>query len=70
VGAARVRAASLDDLARSYERVHELGFDTALSMGRQTNAKEPRLVCLGGESRPLLHCRGGSGRCRAHPVLR
>ena len=35
-----IQAASLDDLARSYERVHELGFDMALSVGRHTNDKE------------------------------
>jgi len=35
-----IQAASLDDLARSYERVHELGFDMALSVGRHTNDRE------------------------------
>uniref|UniRef100_A0AAU1ZSB4 VOC family protein n=1 Tax=Streptomyces sp. NBC_00093 TaxID=2975649 RepID=A0AAU1ZSB4_9ACTN len=35
-----IQAASLDDLARSYERVHELGFDMALSVGQHTNDKE------------------------------
>ncbi|MFF4113080.1 VOC family protein [Streptomyces sp. NPDC001714] len=35
-----IQAASLDDLARSYQRVHELGFDMALSVGRHTNDKE------------------------------
>ena len=34
------QTATLDDLARSYERVHELGFDMALSVGRHTNDKE------------------------------
>ncbi|MER7187499.1 VOC family protein [Streptomyces hyaluromycini] len=35
-----IQAASLDDLARSYERVHELGFDMALSVGQHTNDRE------------------------------
>ncbi|MBE8470016.1 VOC family protein [Streptomyces justiciae] len=35
-----IQAASLDDLARSYDRVHELGFDMALSVGQHTNDKE------------------------------
>lgn len=35
-----IQADSLDDLARSYERVHELGFDMALSVGQHTNDKE------------------------------
>ncbi|MFK0284572.1 VOC family protein [Streptomyces sp. NPDC090499] len=35
-----IQAASLDDLARSYQRVHELGFDMALSVGQHTNDKE------------------------------
>ncbi|MEU6194677.1 extradiol ring-cleavage dioxygenase, partial [Streptomyces sp. NPDC047061] len=35
-----IQCASLDDLARSYERVHELGFDMALSVGQHTNDKE------------------------------
>ncbi|MCX4767778.1 VOC family protein [Streptomyces sp. NBC_01275] len=35
-----VQAASLDDLARSYERVHELGLDMALSVDQHTNDKE------------------------------
>ncbi|MFD7933511.1 VOC family protein [Streptomyces sp. NPDC059755] len=35
-----IQAATLDDLARSYQRVHELGFDMALSVGRHTNDKE------------------------------
>ncbi|MFE0250159.1 VOC family protein [Streptomyces sp. NPDC059010] len=35
-----IQAASLDDLAQSYDRVHELGFDMALSVGRHTNDKE------------------------------
>ncbi|WAZ19403.1 VOC family protein [Streptomyces cinnabarinus] len=35
-----IQAASLDDLARSYERVHELGFEMALSVGQHTNDKE------------------------------
>ncbi|MFE5486489.1 VOC family protein [Streptomyces sp. NPDC056527] len=35
-----IQAESLDDLARSYQRVHELGFDMALSVGQHTNDKE------------------------------
>lgn len=35
-----IQAATLDDVARSYQRVHELGFDMALSIGRHTNDKE------------------------------
>ncbi|MER5787258.1 VOC family protein [Streptomyces sp. NPDC001980] len=35
-----IQAASLDDLARSYERIHELGFDMALSVGQHTNDRE------------------------------
>ncbi|MFG2820908.1 VOC family protein [Kitasatospora sp. NPDC048365] len=35
-----IQAAGLDDLARSYQRVHELGFDMALSVGQHTNDKE------------------------------
>ncbi|MBK3575391.1 VOC family protein [Streptomyces sp. MBT65] len=35
-----IQAATLDDVARSYQRVHELGFDMALSVGRHTNDKE------------------------------
>ena len=35
-----VQVASLDDLADSYRRVHELGFDMALSVGQHTNDKE------------------------------
>ncbi|GGN36322.1 VOC family protein [Streptomyces fuscichromogenes] len=35
-----IQCAGLDDLARSYARVHELGFDMALSIGRHTNDKE------------------------------
>ncbi|WP_432142544.1 VOC family protein [Streptomyces sp. bgisy084] len=35
-----VQAAGLDDLAQSYQRVHELGFDMALSVGQHTNDKE------------------------------
>ncbi|MFD7569991.1 VOC family protein [Streptomyces sp. NPDC059810] len=35
-----IQADSLDDLAQSYERVHELGFDMALSVGQHTNDKE------------------------------
>ncbi|MFF4544660.1 VOC family protein [Streptomyces sp. NPDC001435] len=35
-----VQVATLDDLARGYQRVHELGFDMALSVGRHTNDKE------------------------------
>ncbi|MFV6029333.1 VOC family protein [Streptomyces sp. NPDC056264] len=35
-----IQADSLDDLAQSYERVHELGFAMALSVGQHTNDKE------------------------------
>ncbi|WP_431682572.1 VOC family protein [Kitasatospora sp. KL5] len=35
-----IQAARLDDLARSYQRVHELGFEMALSVGQHTNDKE------------------------------
>ncbi|MER5507513.1 VOC family protein [Streptomyces sp. NPDC002766] len=35
-----IQTAALDDLAQSYERVCELGFDMALSVGRHTNDKE------------------------------
>ncbi|WP_406118431.1 VOC family protein [Streptomyces sp. NBC_00989] len=35
-----IQAAGLDDLARSYQRVCELGFDMALSVGQHTNDKE------------------------------
>ncbi|MFE8957448.1 VOC family protein [Streptomyces massasporeus] len=35
-----IQAESLDDLAQSYERVCELGFDMALSVGQHTNDKE------------------------------
>ncbi|MFE3032582.1 VOC family protein [Streptomyces canus] len=35
-----IQAATLDDVARSYQRVHELGFDMALSIGQHTNDKE------------------------------
>ncbi|GHG90391.1 VOC family protein [Streptomyces lanatus] len=35
-----IQAATLDDLARSYDRVHELGFDMALTVGQHTNDKE------------------------------
>lgn len=35
-----IQAASLDDVAQSYQRVHELGFDMALSVGQHTNDKE------------------------------
>ncbi|MEU6141075.1 VOC family protein [Streptomyces sp. NPDC047081] len=35
-----IQAASLDDVARSYQRVHELGFEMALSVGQHTNDKE------------------------------
>ncbi|MEV7977561.1 VOC family protein [Streptomyces sp. NPDC086519] len=34
------QAATLDDLARSYQRVYELGFQMALSVGQHTNDKE------------------------------
>lgn len=35
-----IQAASLDDVARSYQRVCELGFEMALSVGQHTNDKE------------------------------
>lgn len=35
-----IQTATLDDLARSYQRVHELGFRMALSVGQHTNDKE------------------------------
>ncbi|MPY62815.1 VOC family protein [Streptomyces spongiae] len=35
-----IQAATLDDVARSYQRVCELGFDMALSVGQHTNDKE------------------------------
>lgn len=35
-----VQVATLDDLARSYDRAHELGFGMALSVGQHTNDKE------------------------------
>ncbi|GLP66466.1 biphenyl-2,3-diol 1,2-dioxygenase [Streptomyces sp. TUS-ST3] len=35
-----IQAASLDDVAQSYQRVHELGFDMALSVGQHTNDRE------------------------------
>jgi 2,3-dihydroxybiphenyl 1,2-dioxygenase len=35
-----IQAATLDDVAQSYQRVCELGFDMALSVGRHTNDKE------------------------------
>lgn len=35
-----IQAATLDDVTQSYQRVHELGFETALSVGRHTNDKE------------------------------
>ncbi|MCX5372521.1 VOC family protein [Streptomyces sp. NBC_00103] len=35
-----IQAATLDDVARSYQRVHELGFDMALSLGQHTNDRE------------------------------
>lgn len=35
-----IQAATLDDVARSYERVHALGFEMALSVGRHTNDRE------------------------------
>ncbi|WP_326595857.1 VOC family protein [Streptomyces sp. NBC_01803] len=35
-----IQAATLDDLAQSYQRVGELGFDMALSVGQHTNDKE------------------------------
>lgn len=35
-----IQAASLDDVAHSYRRVHELGFDMALSVGQHTNDRE------------------------------
>ncbi len=35
-----VQVADLDDMTRSYQRVKELGFDMALSIGQHTNDKE------------------------------
>lgn len=35
-----IQAATLDDVARSYQRVHELGFRMALSVGQHTNDRE------------------------------
>jgi 2,3-dihydroxybiphenyl 1,2-dioxygenase len=35
-----IQAAALDDVARSYQRVCELGFDMALSVGQHTNDRE------------------------------
>ncbi|MFE4698251.1 VOC family protein [Streptomyces sp. NPDC056738] len=35
-----IQAATLDDVAQSYQRVHELGFDMALSVGQHTNDRE------------------------------
>ncbi|MFF5306369.1 VOC family protein [Streptomyces sp. NPDC013161] len=35
-----IQAAGLDDLARSYQRVCELGFEMALSVGQHTNDRE------------------------------
>jgi 2,3-dihydroxybiphenyl 1,2-dioxygenase len=35
-----IQVATLDDLAQSYQRVHELGFHMALSVGQHTNDKE------------------------------
>lgn len=35
-----IQVAGLDDLAKSYERVYELGFDMALAVGQHTNDKE------------------------------
>ncbi|GAA3837519.1 biphenyl-2,3-diol 1,2-dioxygenase [Streptomyces coacervatus] len=35
-----IQTATLDDVAQSYQRVHELGFEMALSVGRHTNDKE------------------------------
>lgn len=35
-----IEAATLDDVARSYQRVHELGFEMALSVGQHTNDRE------------------------------
>ncbi|MFI9388051.1 VOC family protein [Kutzneria sp. NPDC052558] len=35
-----IQAATLDDVARSYQRVCELGFDMSLSVGQHTNDKE------------------------------
>lgn len=35
-----IQAATLDDVAASYQRVRELGFDMALSVGQHTNDKE------------------------------
>lgn len=35
-----IQAAHLDDVAQSYQRVHELGFGMALSVGQHTNDRE------------------------------
>jgi hypothetical protein len=35
-----IQTATLDDVAQSYRRVHELGFDMALSVGQHTNDRE------------------------------
>lgn len=35
-----IQAAGLDDVARSYQRVYELGFDMALAVGQHTNDRE------------------------------
>ncbi|MDX6741652.1 VOC family protein [Actinocorallia sp. A-T 12471] len=35
-----IQVAELDDVARSYQRVHELGFSMALSVGQHTNDRE------------------------------
>lgn len=35
-----IQAATLDDMVTSYQRVNELGFDMALSVGQHTNDKE------------------------------
>jgi Glyoxalase/Bleomycin resistance protein/Dioxygenase superfamily len=35
-----VQVATLDDMVASYQRVKELGFDMALSVGQHTNDKE------------------------------
>ncbi|MFJ8208238.1 VOC family protein [Streptomyces sp. NPDC096033] len=35
-----IQSTTLDDLAHSYQRVHELGFHMALSVGQHTNDKE------------------------------
>ncbi|MCK8435523.1 extradiol ring-cleavage dioxygenase [Streptomyces sp. D2-8] len=35
-----IQAANLDDVAQSYQRVHELGFGMALSVGQHTNDNE------------------------------